>query len=257
MPRYFIELAYKGTNFCGWQRQAKGASVQEEIEKALSVILRQPITITGAGRTDTGVHARYMVAHFDTESNLDEIPNLAERLSGILPFDIAIFSVTRVSDEAHSRFGAISRRYEYKIICRKDPFWNDMAAKVNFQPDVKAMNDAAAMLLTYEDFTSFCKLHGGNKTNICRVKKAEWKREGDLYTFTIEADRFLRNMVRAIVGTLLDVGRGKLTVNDFREIIEARDRGRASTSAPARGLYLVDVAYPPEVFQRKTEIIPY
>ncbi len=256
MPRYFIELAYKGTNYCGWQRQAKGPTVQEEIERALSVILRQPHAITGAGRTDTGVHARYMVAHFDTEIDLDEIPNLAERLSGILPFDIAVFSVTRVADEAHSRFGAISRRYEYKLICRKAPFWNDMAAKVSFHPDVDAMNEAAAILLNYEDFTSFCKLHGGNKTNICRVKMAEWKREGELYTFTIEADRFLRNMVRAIVGTLLDIGRGKLTVKDFREIIEARDRGRASTSAPARGLYLVDVAYPQEVFQRKTDIFP-
>lgn len=255
MVRYFMELAYNGRNYHGWQRQPNGNSVQELLETALTIILRQPTQVTGAGRTDAGVHAAYIVAHFDTETPIDDTTQLAAHLSRFLPSDVVVYSVTSVNDDAHSRFSAIARRYEYHVTTEKNPFLQGLATRLRFVPDFDKMNQAAAVLPEYSDFTSFSRLHGSAKTNICKVKNAIWEQSGSRYIFTIEADRFLRNMVRAIVGTLLDVGRGKLTIDQFREIIELKDRSRAGTSAPAEGLYLVDVAYPPDVFVPSRKII--
>ncbi|WP_084555922.1 tRNA pseudouridine(38-40) synthase TruA [Alkaliflexus imshenetskii] len=255
MVRYFMELAYNGSKYHGWQRQPNGNSVQELLETALTTILRQPTQVTGAGRTDAGVHAAYIVAHFDTTTPIDDPMQLAAHISRFLPSDVVVYSVTPVNDEAHSRFSAIARRYEYHVTTEKNPFLQGLAARLRFVPDFDKMNQAAAILLEYSDFTSFSRLHGSAKTNICKVQKAIWEQSGHRYIFTIEADRFLRNMVRAIVGTLLDVGRGKLTIDQFREIIELKDRSRAGTSAPAEGLYLVDVTYPPEVFVPSRRVI--
>ncbi|ASB50753.1 tRNA pseudouridine(38-40) synthase TruA [Alkalitalea saponilacus] len=251
MARYFIEMAYNGTNYHGWQRQPNGISVQEQLEKAISVILRESVSVTGAGRTDTGVHARYMVAHFDLQQELKEPQKLAIHLSRYLPNDIAIYSVVKVNDDAHSRFNAIARRYEYHITTEKNPFLNGLATRIKFQPNFDLMNEAALSLMEYDDFTSFSKLHGNAKTNLCRIDFAKWETHSNRYVFNIQADRFLRNMVRAIVGTLLDVGRGKITPDDFRKIIESKNRGKAGTSAPAEGLYLVDVIYPDKVFVKR------
>lgn len=248
MFRYFIYLSFDGTNYHGWQIQPNGASVQETLMKALSTFLRREIEVVGAGRTDAGVHARLMVAHFDFDTELDgEV--VTDKLNRLLPPDIAVYGVRRVKPEAHARFDATSRTYKYYIHTRKDPFRRGYSWRI-FQPlDFERMNEAAQTLFDYTDFTSFSKLHTDVKTNNCRIYKAGWEREGDVWVFTIQADRFLRNMVRAIVGTLLEVGRGKLTVDGFRQVIEAKDRGRAGTSAPGHALYLVDVTYPEELFQ--------
>lgn len=248
MFRYFIYLSFDGTNYHGWQIQPNGASVQETLMKALSTFLRREIEVVGAGRTDAGVHARLMVAHFDFDTELDgEV--VTDKLNRLLPPDIAVYGVRRVKPEAHARFDATSRTYKYYIHTRKDPFRRGYSWRI-FQPlDFERMNEAAQTLFDYTDFTSFSKLHTDVKTNNCRIYKAGWEREGDVWVFTIQADRFLRNMVRAIVGTLLEVGRGKLTVDGFRQVIEAKDRGRAGTSAPGYALYLVDVTYPEELFQ--------
>lgn len=245
--RYFIYLSYNGKNYCGWQIQPNGITVQEEIEKALSTILRHPVSITGAGRTDTGVHAALMVAHFDIENPLMDIAQLGEKLNRLLPRDIAISHIRAVKSDAHARFDAISRTYKYYVTDKKDVFRGELAHKIYGKMDFGKMNEAAQILFEYTDFTSFSKLHTDVKTNNCRIMQAEWREENGQWVFTIQADRFLRNMVRAVVGTLFDVGRGKIDLNGFRNVIEQKDRCKAGTSAPAQALFLVDIEYPPEI----------
>ncbi|MCD7938355.1 MAG: tRNA pseudouridine(38-40) synthase TruA [Tannerellaceae bacterium] len=246
--RYFIYLAYNGKNYCGWQNQPNGTSVQQTLEEGLGTLLRVPVAVTGAGRTDAGVHARLMVAHFDCPEFLNDPDALTEKLNRILPCDIAIYRIIQVRPEAHARFDAVSRTYKYYILQRKDPFLCDFSYRVRGVLDIESMNIASRLLLGYNDFTSFSKLHTDVKTNICRVSHAEFTLEDGQLCFTITADRFLRNMVRAIVGTLLDVGRGKLSLEDFRQVIEEKDRGKAGTSVPGHALFLTDVTYPEEVF---------
>ncbi|MDG5800070.1 tRNA pseudouridine(38-40) synthase TruA [Marinilabiliaceae bacterium ANBcel2] len=249
MVRYLIELAYKGTNYKGWQIQPNGVTIQQKIEEALTLMLRQPINICGAGRTDSGVHATYMTAHFDAEESIDNIDSLISRLSKFLPPDIAIYNIIKVSNNFHSRFDALSRRYEYHIILKKDPFKTDLATRLFYRPDFGKMNQAAELLFEFSDFTSFCKLHSDTKNNLCSITDAKWlKVNSSHYYFTIEANRFLRDMVRAIVGTLLDVGRGRLSIEDFKKVIDSKNRAKASMSAPAKGLYLVDIKYPDSSF---------
>ncbi|MCC8171062.1 MAG: tRNA pseudouridine(38-40) synthase TruA [Parabacteroides sp.] len=248
MKRYFIYLAYNGTDFCGWQSQPNGVSVQSTLENALATVLREPVAVTGAGRTDAGVHARSMAAHFDVPGGLPDTALLAEKLNRLLPQTIAIEKIVPVRADAHARFDATARTYRYYVTCKKDPFTFGNVLKIHGLYDFDAMNQAAAVLFGYTDFTSFSKLHTDVKTNNCRIMQAQWERQGDVWVFTIKADRFLRNMVRAVVGTLFEVGRGKLTLEGFRRVIEAKDRGRAGTSAPAHALYLAEVEYPPALF---------
>jgi len=240
--RYFIEFSYNGKNYFGYQIQPEAISVQEELEKALSTILRENIKTTGAGRTDTGVHARKMFAHFDTEQPVDE--NLSRRLNSFLPPDISIKRIFPVKHDFHARFDATFRTYEYYISLEKNPFTEESAWQHWRKPlDVDKMSEACTILFEYEDFTSFAKLHTDNKTNLCKIYKAEWEQDGSELKFTVSANRFLRNMVRAIVGTLVEVGTGKLKPEEVRRVIEDRHRNSAGTSAPAHGLYLVDVGY--------------
>lgn len=251
MSRYFIYLGYNGKSFCGWQVQPNRLTVQQCIEDALATLLRQPVPIVGAGRTDAGVHARLMVAHFDWHEPIQDLAFLAEKLNRLLPKDIAIYHIVPVCPEAHARFDATSRTYKYYVTTRKDPFNYELVYKIPGKLDFEAMNAACPVLFEYIDFTSFSKLHTDVKTNNCRISYAHWEQEGDVWVFTIRADRFLRNMVRAIVGTLLEVGRGKLTVEGFRKVIEAKDRGEAGMSAPGHALYLVDVTYPDKLFVKQ------
>ena len=241
--RYFITLSYNGKNYHGWQIQPNGSSVQETLEKALSTMLRCPISIVGAGRTDAGVHAKKMIAHFDTDVTLNTL-ELPRRLNCFLPTDIAIQKIEPVANHLHARFSATKRSYEYHFVTEKDVFCTETAY---FHPgtlDFDAMNQAAAQLFNYIDFTSFSKLHTDVKTNNCTIFEARWEQlSPSHWVFHISADRFLRNMVRAIVGTLLQVGTQKITIDDFKRIIESKDRCQAGTSAPAHGLYLTDVKY--------------
>lgn len=247
--RYFLYCSYKGTAYHGWQIQPNGISVQEVITNCLRTILNDhELEIVGAGRTDTGVHAKMMVAHFDASPWADSAENLVKKLNSFLPVDIAAHRIVQVKPDTHARFDAMSRRYEYHITMEKNVFKTEFASRIFHPMDFDKMNIAAASLKIYRDFTSFSKLHTDVKTNNCTITKAEWTQEGDEWVFTIEADRFLRNMVRAIVGTLLDVGRGKISIDDFQSIIEAKDRGKAGTSAPAQGLFLVNVEYPSSLF---------
>ena len=248
MHRYFITLAYNGKNYVGWQIQPNGVSVQQTLQDALSTILRTEIEVVGAGRTDAGVHARMMIAHFDWSGEPFHPMDLAYKLNSFLPADIAVRNIRNVKPDAHARFSAVSRTYTYYFTTEKDPFMNELKYRIFFDPDLERMNVLGGILKEYTDFTSFSKLHTDTKTNNCLIMQAEWKREGDLCIFTIQADRFLRNMVRAIVGTLLDVGRGKLTKEGFRKIIESKDRCAAGTSVPAEGLFLCDISYPSELF---------
>lgn len=241
--RYFMRLAYNGTPFHGWQRQPNAVSVQEELEHALSMVLRQPVAVTGAGRTDTGVNARCMWAHFDTAEEIADVKRLVCSLNSIVGRDIAVYSVVRVADDAHARFDATSRTYKYFIGKRKSPFDYHFSWTPPYALDVEAMNEAASRLFDYSDFTSFSKLHTDVKTNNCRITHARWQQEGSQWVFTITADRFLRNMVRAIVGTLVEVGRGKLTVEGFRKVIEEKNRCSAGESVPGHALFLVDIKY--------------
>lgn len=252
LKRYFIYLAYNGKNFCGWQVQPNGPSIQATLEDALATILRSPVTVTGAGRTDAGVHAKQMVAHFDREEPLADLPFLTDKLNRLLPKEIAIHKIISVKADAHARFDAIARTYKYYVTGRKDPFNFDQVLKIHGTYDFDAMNQAANALFDYIDFTSFSKLHTDVKTNNCRIYRAGWQQEGDCWVFTIQADRFLRNMVRAIVGTLLEVGRGTLSVAGFRQVVEAKDRGKAGTSVPGHALYLAEVIYPATLFNVET-----
>lgn len=225
--------------------------MQQTLQEALSTILRVPTGVVGAGRTDTGVHAARYVAHFDAECPLEEPQRFCYHLNAILPWDIAVQDVRRVRDDAHARFDAVEREYKYYVSPRKDPFRRDVAYQLIMPLDLDRMNEAAETLLGRQDFTSFSKLHSGNKTNICRVTRAQWQEQDGCYVFTVAADRFLRNMVRAIVGTLLDVGRGKLSVEGFRAVIDGRDRALAGTSAPPQGLFLTRVDYPDDVYVKQ------
>lgn len=249
MQRYFIQLSYDGTAYHGWQIQPNGISVQETVEKALSVVARHNVALTGAGRTDAGVHASFYVAHFDTENQNLDTEKIIHNLNCLLPADIAIQNLYKVHPEAHARFDASSRTYKYYLSKTKDPFSRNFAAKESRIPDLAKMNEASRKLFNYEDFTSFSKLGTDVKTNNCKVDVAEWCDEGNRYVFTVRADRFLRNMVRAIVGTLLEVGFGKISVDDFCKIIDAKDRCAAGASVPAKGLFLVDIGYPEALSQ--------
>ena len=250
MNRYFIYLGYNGKNFSGWQVQPNGITVQQCIEEALATLLRQPVPIVGAGRTDAGVHARTMIAHFDWEEPIADLPFLAEKLNRLLPKDIAIYRIVPVRPEAHARFDATSRTYKYYVTTRKDPFNYELVYRMTGKLDFDAMNEACKVLFDFVDFTSFSKLHTDVKTNNCRITHAVWTLTGNDLVFEITADRFLRNMVRAIVGTLVEVGRGKLSIKDFRSVIEARDRCKAGTSAPGNALFLTGITYPEELFLR-------
>lgn len=241
--RYFIEFAYNGKNYCGWQYQPHSPSVQETLNKALSLLLRKEIDVVGAGRTDAGVHAKQMYAHFDYDEAIDS-DKLTQRLNSFLPADIVVYRFIPLHDDAHARFDAERRTYEYYIHTFKDAFDHN-GSWYNFQPlDVDKMNEAAQVLFEYTDFKCFSKTHTDVRTFNCKIMEAKWEQDGTKLVFTIGADRFLRNMVRAIVGTLVNVGLGKISIDDFRKIIENRDRGLAGFSVPAHGLYLTRVIYP-------------
>ncbi len=245
--RYFIQFSYFGKAYHGWQNQPNAITVQEVLEKALSTLLRDKIDVVGAGRTDAGVHAKQMFCHFDFDS-IDDKKDLAYRLNAFLPDDIAVQEIRTVVDGAHARFDAIERTYEYWLVREKDPFLFDYAHWVKHPLDLPAMNEAAKMLLEYTDFECFSKSNTDVKTFNCDVREAYWQDCGDKWVFTITADRFLRNMVRAVVGTLLDVGLKKIKSEDMHRIIASKDRSEAGVSVPAKGLYLTKVIYPKDIF---------
>jgi len=256
MQRYFIQLAYNGTNYHGWQVQPNALTVQELIEKGISAITRQKVDVVGAGRTDTGVHASFFVAHFELGEELDYPVQLVHKLNAFLPDDITIIKIFPVDNDMHARFSATSRTYYYFVSERKEPFRKEFTFKSNYPLDIVKMNEAAALLMQFDDFTSFSKLHTDVNNNNCKVTAAEWKMENGLLIFQITANRFLRNMVRAIVGTLIDVGRGKLSIADFVNVIEAKNRGEAGTSVFPGALFLTDIEYPNPVnslFDRNME----
>jgi tRNA pseudouridine38-40 synthase len=246
MQRYFVQLSFKGTHYHGWQIQPNAKSVQETLEKAFSVLLGEKIKAVGAGRTDTGVHASYFVFHFDSyNSDIDINTNkLVYRLNSLLPSDISINRIDKVEPDAHARFSAISRTYRYFVTQVKDPFITDTSYYCNVYVNLDKMNEAASILKKYNDFSSFSRLHSNVKTNICKISFAEWERKENMVVFTIRADRFLRNMVRAITGTLLLIGRGKTDIDDFISVIESKNRCAAGPSAPAHGLFLTNIEYP-------------
>ncbi|MDT0608108.1 tRNA pseudouridine(38-40) synthase TruA [Croceitalea rosinachiae] len=245
--RYFIQFSYFGKAYHGWQNQPNAITVQQILEEGLSTLLRSKIETAGAGRTDTGVHAKQMFAHFDFGPIQDSI-DLTRRLNGFLPPDIAVKSIFLTLPEAHARFDAIERTYEYWIVQDKNPFYIDSTHFIWSALDLDAMNQAASILMEYEDFECFSKSNTDVKTFLCKIKKAVWHRKDDKLIFTITADRFLRNMVRAIVGTLLEIGLGKNDPQKIRAIIESKDRGEAGASVPAKGLYLTKVLYPEKIF---------
>ena len=246
--RYFIKLSYKGTNYHGWQYQPNAITIQEELEKVFSLLLKTEIKLTGAGRTDTGVHAFNYIAHIDLDNHIAEIGKLILKANSFLNEDIVIQDIFRVKEDVHSRFSPISRTYEYRTHFKKNPFLKDLsyyiyAAKFDFEK----MNEAAKLLFDYSDFTSFSKLHTDTKTNNCKIIRAEWIKREDQMVFIIEADRFLRNMVRAITGTLIEVGKGKMDIIAFRKVIESKDRSNAGVSVPAQGLFLTEIKYPDRI----------
>lgn len=246
MQRYFIYLCYDGTRYHGWQVQPNGISVQEELQSCLSTLLRRPVEITGAGRTDAGVHARQMVAHFDAGDVFDET-QLAYRLNRMLPRDIAVNRIEKVADGLHARFSATSRTYHYFIHIGRDPFLRHYSLEMPYQLDFARMNEAARLLLEVKDFGAFCKAGADVKTTLCDVTKAQWElmEDGDVkrWRFVITANRFLRNMVRAVVGTLVDVGRGKISQEEFRQIVVSGSRSNAGESMPGHALFLWDIKY--------------
>lgn len=241
--RYFIHLAYDGTNYHGWQIQPDANSVQEELQKALSVLIRSEIEIVGAGRTDAGVHARRMVAHFDFDGPLD-CQQTAYRLGRMLPRDIAIYRIEPVADGMHARFSATRRTYHYYLHTERDPFCRQYSCELHYELDFQLMNEAGRILCTYNDFGAFCKSHSDVKTTLCHVTEARWIQvDSSHWYFRISANRFLRNMVRAVVGTMIDVGRHRVTLDEFRKIVEGKQRTQAGESMPAHALFLEDVVY--------------
>lgn len=244
--RYFIEIAYNGENYHGWQLQPGAITVQEVMEKALSTLLRKELKLTGSGRTDTGVHAKQLFAHFDYEV-ISDFSELIFRLNSFLPKDIAVRNILEVPENAHARFDAITREYEYVISLIKDPFVSRFSYEIHNIPDMDAMNEAAGFLLPHRDFQCFSRSNTDVKTYYCEIKKAEWTLRNNQMVFSIAADRFLRNMVRAIVGTLLDIGFGKTSLSDFQQILVHGSRSDAGASAPAHGLFLTKVVYPKSI----------
>ena len=250
MGRFFIHLAYNGANYNGWQTQPGLPTVQQTLEMGLGTLLRQPVAVVGCGRTDTGVHASDFYAHFDVPEPMD-CGQLVFKLNNILPPDIAVYDIFPVAAKAHARFDAVARTYQYHVSDRRLPFRQGQYCRIWFRPDVERMNEAAKVLMEYDDFTSFAKLHTQVKTNICHLSVCGWEwvegGNGDYeWVFTIRSNRFLRNMVRSVTGTLLDVGRGKLDIEGLREIVERKDRCAAGVSMPACGLFLTKVEYPGE-----------
>lgn len=248
MKRFFIYLSYDGKNYCGWQSQPNGPGVQQKLETCLSIMLREKISLTGAGRTDAGVHAALMVAHFDWGGEAMDFNRFVPKLNSFLPDDIAVHKILEVRKDAHARFDAFARTYKYYVTVDKDPFRRDFSWRPFRIPDFEKMNKAAKILFQYEDFTSFSKLHTDVKNNNCKITEAYWKEERPgIWCFTIRANRFLRNMVRAIVGTLFEVGWGRMTEEGFKKTIEAKDRSQAGNSVPAKALFLVNIEYPPDI----------
>ncbi|CAG0955364.1 MAG: tRNA pseudouridine(38-40) synthase TruA [Bacteroidetes bacterium] len=253
MKRFFLEISYEGTAYHGWQMQANAHSVQAEINKALSTILKEEINIVGAGRTDTGVHAKQMFAHFDSSTVLD-LNILLFRLNCVTPPDISFASVFQVKENTHARFDALSRTYEYHYIFKKNPFLKNQAARLHFKPDLTVLNNTSKILFSYNDFTSFSKTGTQVKTNICNIMEAYWEyRSPEHLVFTIKANRFLRNMVRAITGTIIQVAAEKITTDDFKKIIESKSRRQAGDSVHACGLYLTQIEYPEHIVNLKHE----
>lgn len=241
--RYFLKLSYNGAPFHGWQVQPNAVSVQSTIEEALSTVLRENISIVGAGRTDTGVNAHQMYAHFDYDKEIPDFCKLINSLNRLVGKDIAIYDIIKVADDAHARFDATARTYKYFVTHEKSPFLYPLSWHCPQSLDYEKMNEACEVLKRHIDFTSFSKLHTDVKTNICRIDYAHWQQEGEMMVFTITADRFLRNMVRAVVGTLVEVGRGKISVEEFEQIILKKDRCSAGTSMPPQALFLWKVDY--------------
>jgi len=253
--RFFIILSYQGTNYHGWQIQENASTVQGKLQNALSLVLKEDIPVTGAGRTDTGVHASYMVAHFDSSGDFSSI-ELTEKLNSFLGADISIHKILEVPNDAHARFDAASRTYTYLVNRKKNPYLEHLSSYIYGDINMTAMNEAAAVLPGFNDFTSFSKLHSNNKTNICTIKNAKWVEKGDFMVFTICADRFLRNMVRALTAFMIDAGRGIVAAREISKILEARDRSLFTKTAPAQGLYLSRIEYPqkyklPDVIQKE------
>ncbi|WP_405205430.1 tRNA pseudouridine(38-40) synthase TruA [Aquimarina sp. LLG6339-5] len=247
--RYFLELSYNGTPYHGWQRQPNAISVQEVLENSLSLLLKSKIDIVGAGRTDAGVHAKQIMAHFDSEDELDVV-QFRYKLNSLLPKEIAIEEVSLVSDDAHARFDAISRSYEYFVTLYKDPFSIDSAYYLKKELDIDLMNEAAKLLLNYTSFKCFSKSKTDVKTYNCTITHAVWEINDNKLIFKISANRFLRNMVRAIVGTLIEIGEHKLDLEDLKKIIKSENRSEAGYSVPAHGLYLTEVQYPKTIYRK-------
>lgn len=241
--RYFIHFCYDGTNYHGWQIQPNGITVQGEMQKAMSMLLRKEVVLVGAGRTDTGVHARAMVAHFDTDAAIDTV-NLRYKMNRLLPRDIAVQLIEQVADDMHARFSATKRTYRYYVSTCKDPFLRNYHWHTHFELDFEQMNIAAAILKEYDDFGAFCKSHSDVKTTLCVIYDAKWVQvSASSWYFEITANRFLRNMVRAVVGTLVEVGRGRLSLEGFRQVIECKKRTEAGESMPGNALFLEKVEY--------------
>jgi tRNA pseudouridine38-40 synthase len=247
--RYFIKISFRGTHYHGWQVQPNAPTVQEILNRDLSLLLGEEISTTGCGRTDAGVHAREFFAHFDARSGgLGNDAEFLHRLNGKLPWDIAAREIRPVTPEAHARFDALSRTYEYHLARQKEVFQREFAHYVYGKLNLEIMQEGCGILREYTDFTSFSKADTDTGTNDCRIREARWETAGSRWIFTVTADRFLRNMVRAIVGTLLDLGSGKITPGELRKIIESKDRSDAGASAPAKGLFLCEVSYPAGIF---------
>jgi tRNA pseudouridine38-40 synthase len=247
--RYFIFISYKGTSYHGWQIQPNSVTVQKILDEALTTILSEKISTTGAGRTDTGVHAMFFCAHFESVfKDLDTSKNLIHKLNRFLPKDISATSLRKVKPDANARFSALSRTYKYFISKEKDPFSDDASWHLFGNLNIRAMNAASDVLLKHSDFTSFSRLHSNVKTNICKIYIASWQEINNQLIFTIKADRFLRNMVRSIVGTMIEIGFEKIDLTKFEEIIDAKDRCKAGKSAPAKGLFLTDIEYPEDIY---------
>lgn len=241
--RYFIWFGYDGTQYHGWQTQPNGVTVQSELERCLSLLLREQVAVTGAGRTDAGVHARQMAAHFDTAADVDA-PLLVKKLNGLLPSAISVGRIEPVPADMHARFSATSRTYHYYIHTRKNPFIRQYSQEMHYQLDFDLMNEAGRILMEYDDFGAFCKAGSDVKTTLCRVTHAHWHQTSDTeWYFEITANRFLRNMVRAVVGTLIEVGRRRMTLQEFRKVIEGGRRTQAGESMPAKALFLERVTY--------------
>lgn len=244
LHRHFLEISYKGTAYHGWQTQPNALAVQEVLNTALKTFFREDIETLGCGRTDTGVHATKFYLHFDLVNKIDSADKMIRGINSILPSDIAVKNIYDVDSNAHARFDAILRSYEYHIHFNKDPFKTDSSWLLRDELDINAMNEAAKIIMEYDDFGAFCKANADNFTNQCKVSKSEWEIKDDGIIYHISANRFLRNMVRAIVGTLVDIGKTKIPAQSIHQIIQSQNRSVAGASVPACGLYLTDVQYP-------------